>query len=91
MITREIKYMENELDSMLAYLKPLQCCANSINSILEYIDIDEKKETYNINQQNIIKKLNNITELINSFVDSESEEIDIIKKMIYELISVNNR
>ena len=91
MITREIKYMENELDNMFACLKQLQGFASSINSILEYIDIDEKKETYNINQQNIIKKLNNITELINSFVDSESEEIDIIKKMIYELISVNNR
>ena len=89
MITREIKYMENELDNMFACLKQLQGYASSINSILEYIEIDGKKKTYNKNKQDIIQKFYAIINRTNSFVDIESDEIFTIKKMIYELILVN--
>ncbi len=89
MITREIKYMENELDNMFACLKQIQGCASGINSILEYIEIDGKKKTYNRNKQDIIQKFYAIINRTNSFVDIESDEIGTIKKMIYELILVN--
>ena len=89
MITREIKYMENELDNMFACLKQIQGCVSGINSILEYIEIDGKKKTYNRNKQDIIQKFYAIINRTNSFVDIESDEIFTIKKMIYELILVN--
>lgn len=86
MITREIKFMENELDNIFAYLKQIECSANSINSILEYIEIERIDKTYDVNKKSIIEKCQNITKLTNNFVGNTSYQIDVIKKMIYELI-----